>query len=157
MTDLFGWAVEAHLSDRVVRGRRDDGPPVVLKATAPGASWSERARLRHEARLLERARGPGVVELLDIVESRRRTALVLAFVPTDARHHPDVDLAPLQAIVGRLHHVGIVHQALVPEHLLLTADGDLVLCGFGAAELRDPGGGGRPRSRAGRPGGRRRP
>ena len=156
MNEILGWTVEARLSPRVVRARRGTDAPVVLKATGPGASWSERAALRHEGRLLDRGRGPGVVELLDIVEARRRTALVLAFVPTDRRRHPEVDVEEVQPIVEQLHRVGIVHRA-VQDHLLLTADGDVVLCGFGAAELRDPGGAGRPRSPGGRPGGRHRP
>jgi hypothetical protein len=152
---MTGWTVEARLSPRVVRARRGLEPPVALKATPPGSSWSDRARLRREGRLLDRARGPGVVELLDILEADRRTALVLAYVPL---HHPAAGPDDLRPTVDRLTGLGIVHHALRPDHLLMTADGDLVLCGFGSAErLRRPSGGGRPRSPGGRPGGRRRP
>jgi serine/threonine protein kinase len=115
----------------VARARRGPGPPVVLKATAPGASWSRRAELRREGRRLDRLRGPGVVELLDVVDVRRRTVLVLAHLPTDLRAHPEVDLEPLQATLARLHRAGVVHDAVTPDHILLTADGDPALCGFG--------------------------
>jgi hypothetical protein len=127
VSDLLGWTVEARLSARVLRARCGNGPPVALKVSPPGASWSDRARLRREGRLLDRARGPGVVELLHIAESRRRTALVLAFVPL---RHPDPDTA---AIVERLAGLGIVPPTLTPDHVLMTADGEPVLCGFGSA------------------------
>ena len=132
MTDLFGWTVESRLPGRpdrvVVRARRDAGPPVVLKATVPGASWAARSRLRAEGRLLDLVRGPGVVDLLDLVDRGRRTALVLAFVPL---HHP----APAtDSIVERLARLGVAHRALRPEHVLMTAEGEPVLCGFGSAE-----------------------
>jgi hypothetical protein len=178
--ERHGWSIEAPCPsrpDRVVgRARGENGPPVVLKATLPAASWRDRATLRREGRLLARVAGDGVVELLDVLEARGRTALVLAFVATDLGRHPDVDLGPLAGTVDRLHRLGVTHGALCPDHVLLTADGRPVLCGFGAAGraggpgdqqrdeqalaallLRRPGGGGRPRSPGGRPGGRSRP
>ena len=134
---LVGWTVEQRFAGRsdhvVVRARRGAGPPVVIKATTPGASWAERARLRHEGRLLEVARGPGVVDLLDVVDSRGRTALVLGFVPIPSGRRPDADLRQLREAVERLHRCGIAHGAIRREHVLLTADGEPVLCGFGRA------------------------
>lgn len=101
---MRGWTVEARYPSRpehlVVRARRGLGPPVVMKS---GAGWRTRAALREEARLLDRLRGPHVVELLDVLEAERRTALVLRFVPLVAE----------------------------PEHVLLTADGVPVVCGLG--------------------------
>jgi hypothetical protein len=82
---------------------------VVLKS---GAGWRTRAGLREEARLLDRRRGPHVVELLDVLEVERRTTLVLRFVPL---------VAPPE----------FAHLDPEPEHILLTADGVPVLCGFG--------------------------
>jgi hypothetical protein len=134
---LTGWTVEQRLVGRrdhvVVRARRGDGAPVVVKATLPGASWADRARLRHEGRLLDLARGPGVVDLLDVVDSRGRTALVLGFVPVSSARRPDLDLHPLAATVERLHRLGIVHGAIRREHVLLTAEAQPALCGFGQA------------------------
>jgi hypothetical protein len=132
---LAGWTVEQRLPARldrvVVRARRGPGGPVVVKATAPGATWRERAALRHEGRVLDRLRHPGVVELLDLVDTRGRTALVLAFVPLPFR--PGTDVEPLRAAVDRLAEAGLAHGAIRPEHVLVTADGAPVLCGFGSA------------------------
>lgn len=143
MTDLpGGWEGEAVLAGRpdrvVVRARRPDGGPVVVKATTPGAGWVARAALRREARLLEGVRGPGVVSLHDVIDRRGRTALVLGFVPAGSladRTAPDADgfVAHLTATVDRLHRLGVAHGALCPEHVLLDADAHPVLCGWGSA------------------------
>ena len=132
------WEAEARLGGRgdhvVSRARRGTGPPVVLKATLPGATAAERAALRREGRLLDRLRGEGVVELLDVVDQRRRTTLVLGFVPfAVAADEAVADLPGLAEVVERLRRAGVVHTALTPAHVLLTPDGRPVLCGFGAA------------------------
>ncbi len=139
MTELLaGWSVERRLAsseDRIVaRARRSGGDPVIVKATVPGASWRDRAGLRHEGRLLDQLQGTGVVELLDVVDTRGRTALVLRFVPLTAAGRPGADLQALRPIVERLHRTGVIHGALQRAHVLLTADGAPVLCGFGAAD-----------------------
>jgi hypothetical protein len=74
-----------------------------------------------------------VVDLLDVVDTRGRTALVLGFVPSTSLRRPDLDLQPLAEAVERLHRRGIVHGAIRREHVLLTADAEPVLCGFGRA------------------------
>ncbi len=139
---LAGWATEAVLASRadrvVVRARRYGEPPVVLKATLPGAAAPARATLRREARLLERARGAGVVDLREVLDRRRRTVLVLAFVPAgtlDAPPTPDpaATRRRLEATVRRLHGVGLVHGAIRAEHVALDAEGLPVLLGFGSA------------------------
>lgn len=139
---LAAWTVEATLGTRpgraVVRARRGDEAPAVLKATPPGAPWSARAALRREARLLDACRGDGVVDLLEVVDRRGRTALVLAFVAgrtltERAAPDPDAMTRHLEATADRLHRAGVVHGALRPEHVVLDADGLPVLVGFGAA------------------------
>lgn len=134
--------VEATMAARpgrvVLRARRGDEAPVVLKATRPGEGWAARADLRREARLLEAGRGDGVVDLLDVVDRRGRTALVLAFVPARTLAErtaadPEAVAHRLEAAVHRLHRAGVVHGALLPEHVALDADGLPVLVGFGAA------------------------
>jgi serine/threonine protein kinase len=142
MTDLPGGRVaEAALGSRpdrvVVRARRPGEAPVVVKATPPAAGWTARAALRREARLLTRAQGDGVVRLLEVVDRRGRTLLVLDFVPAGSmavRTAPDPEsaVAHLAATVDRLARLGLAHGALRAEHVLLDADGRPVLCGFGA-------------------------
>jgi hypothetical protein len=130
---LPGWQVDVRLPGRrdriVVRARRDGEAPVVVKATVPGASWRDRAVLRREGRLLDQARGPGLVELLDVVDTRRRTALVLRHLPLPSA--PEVDLATLDAVRERLRRVGFVLGEPAPEHVRRTADGEPVLCSLG--------------------------
>lgn len=139
---LVDWTVEATMAGRpgrvVLRARRGHEAPVVLKATPPGEGWAARADLRREARLLEAGRGDGVVDLLDVVDRRGRTALILAFVPAGtladrAAPDPDEVIGRLAATVEGLHRTGVVHGALRPEHVTLDADGLPVLVGFGAA------------------------
>ena len=138
---LSGWSSEAPFAARpgrvVLRARRGRGPPVVLKATPPGARWSDRSTLRREARGLEALQGEGVVELLDVIDRRGQTALVLGFVPAgtiDRRPVPEPEAAAhrLRAVVDRLHRAGHVHGALRAEHVALDADGLPVLVGFGS-------------------------
>jgi tRNA A-37 threonylcarbamoyl transferase component Bud32 len=132
-----GWVYERALAGRVVRARRA-GLVAALKSTAPGAGWSARAALRREARLLAGVRGEGVGDVLAVIDRRRRTTLVLAFVPAGSlaeRPAPDPDrvVRRLEVTVQRLHRAGVAHGALVPEHVVLTAEGDPVLVGFGHA------------------------
>lgn len=79
-----------------------------------------------------------MVELLDVVDRERATVLVLAFVPGGdlaRRTAPDPErlAAGLSVVGGRLRGAGVAHGALRPEHVVLTAWGDPVLVGFGAA------------------------
>lgn len=120
----------------VVRARRPGEAPVVVKATAPGAGRGERARLRREARRLDAAAGPGLVPLLDVVETRGTTALVLALAPagTLARGpavDPDRLAADLRAALDRLAALGLTHRALHRDHVTLTASGTGFLTGGG--------------------------
>jgi hypothetical protein len=132
---VTGWTVERRYRGRadrvVVRARKGLGSPVVLKSTRPGATWRERATLRREGRLLERVAGFGVVDLLDVADTRGRTTLVLGFVPLSSP--PEVDLRP---VVERLARLDVCHGQLTPDHVLLTADGEPVLCGFGQTSSR---------------------
>lgn len=137
-----GWRAEAPLASRpdriVLRARRDGGGPVVLKATPPGARWAARAALRREGCLLALVRGAGVADLLDVVDGRGLTLLVLRFLPAGpltGRDAPDPERVGrlLVETVDRLHRLGVVHGALRPEHVALTAEGTPVLVGFGAA------------------------
>lgn len=120
----------------VVRARRAGEAPVVVKMNVPGSGRGERARLRREARRLDAAAGPGLVPILDVVEGRGVTALVLALAPggTLARR-PAVDPAglatDLRAACVRLAALGLAHRALTGDHVALTASGTGFLVGGG--------------------------
>ena len=114
----------------------------------------EAARLRHEAQVLEAARHPGVVEVLGFDGDPARPALLTSRVegPTLA----EVEDLPVQEVTGvlaavattvaDLHAMGLVHGGLAADHVLLTADGAPVLCGFGhGGRIGEvPPGGGEP-------------
>ena len=87
------------------------------------------------------ARHPGVVELVGLEGSTERPVLVTVLVdgPTLAVPMPLTPaevaglMGSLATTVADLHDMGIVHGALVPEHVLVAPDGRPVLCGFGSA------------------------
>ena len=98
-------------------------------------------RIRAEAELLTAAHHPGVVELVGLEGSTDRPVLVTVLVdgPTLAAPMP-LTVEEVAGVVGAvaatladLHELGIVHGAVVPEHVLLGPDGRPVLCGFGSA------------------------
>ena len=98
-------------------------------------------RIRRQAELLTAARLPGVVEVVGVEGSAERPVLVTALVdgPTLAAPMPlTVEevaglVADVASTLAELHEMGIVHGAVVPEHVLLAPDGRTVLCGFGSA------------------------
>lgn len=105
------------------------------------ASGDGVARLRHEAEVLEAARHPGVVELLDVRFDGSSASLRLAAAPG-----PSLDRCPaltgdeaagvvaaVAATVADLHAAGIVHRAIEAAHVVLDGDGRPLLCGFADA------------------------
>jgi hypothetical protein len=117
-------------------------PTVVKRADANHPA----ARLAHEAEVLDAVRGPGVVELVGFDADDGRTELRTAW----AGHHTMATIGTLPVasaahlmtavadIVVRLHELQIAHTRLTPDHVVLTADGQPVLCGFGRASRGDP-------------------
>lgn len=107
----------------------------VKEATDDGGTRS----LLREAELLELARHPGVVELVGVEDHDGRPALVTRRVlGTGLASRPALSveeacglLAGVASTVADLHEVGVVHGAIAPEHVLVTAEGRPVLCGFG--------------------------
>ncbi|MCX7622024.1 MAG: hypothetical protein N2037_14425, partial [Acidimicrobiales bacterium] len=106
-----------------------------------------RARLRREARMLAVARLPGVVEVVALHdhedEQAAFTELHTAYVsPVTLASHPPMPppqvaalVAALAETVADLHQLGMVHGAIRPDHVLISADGWPVLCSFGSARL----------------------
>ena len=94
-------------------------------------------RLRHEAALLQQARHPGVVELVELREhpeprlvTRRVEGPSLAEGPALAVDDVVGVIAALAANVADLHHLGLVHGAIRPDHVLVSPGGRPVLCGL---------------------------
>jgi len=122
------------MSVEVVLGS-EGGVPVVVKRGAPGSGAD---RLDHEAAVLARAAGPGVVAVVrhEVRPDGGRTLLLglagarsLAGARLAAEAAATV-AAALADVVARLHDAGVVHGRIAPEHVVLGADGRPVLCGF---------------------------
>lgn len=105
-----------------------------------------RNRMRHEAETLARIDHDAVVEFVDHDEgppARLRTAFV---GPDTWRSRPPTatevarGLASLATTLADLHDAGVTHRDLHAEHVLIGADGRLVLCGFGRSGAADADG-----------------
>lgn len=131
------------MSARVRLGGGDDG---LLVARKQASTPSEDAELEHEARILERARHPGVVSLVGLERSPAgRAELITAWVGGHslATHRPRSVLeaagtiASVAATVADLHDLGIAHNALRPSHVVVNGEGRPVLCDFASAAAED--------------------
>lgn len=118
------------------------GQPITRKH----ADTADAARVRHEARALEAARHPGVVELAEHVEhpdgscelaTRWVGSHSLETWPCRSAAHVAGLVAALATTVADLHDLGISHGALTADHVLIRHDGRPVLCGLAEARLED--------------------
>ena len=115
---------------------RSNGNLLACKTAPPEDS----DRLRHEAQLLKRLQHPGVVQFVDFIDGPP-VELYLAFVSPDswATQPPSTPSESIEALasaastVADLHHLGTVHGALCPEHVLVAPDKRPVLCGLADA------------------------
>lgn len=95
--------------------------------------------LQQEAALLDAARHPGVVGLVGCTGEDGAALVMTRWVgPICLRGAGSLPvteiagtMAALAETVADLHEIGVVHGALVPEHVLLSSEGRPVLCGFG--------------------------
>lgn len=119
----------------------EDGHLAVTKRAAAGP---EGERLRREAEILRRAAHPGVVELLGELAGDDSVTTHTAFVGggTLAEHLGTLDVeqgarvvATLAATLADLHERGIAHRRVTPDHVLVTDDEHVRLCGFAEAML----------------------
>lgn len=113
------------------------GKPVAVKRAHDDEG---RARLRREAELLELARHPGVVELVDLDDQADVTTLATLWLgggSLEAAEPPPRRLAAMAAQLARtladLHDRGIVHRRIAVDHVLLDGLGRVVLAGFAGA------------------------
>jgi predicted ATPase/GAF domain-containing protein len=117
----------------IYRGiREQDGLPVIVKTLSREyPTPAEVRRLEFEYRILEKLRGPGVVEAFELVRSGSRPALILE--DFGARNLAELPL-PLgigdflrlaikcaQAL-GRIHGLQVIHKDIKPHNVLSTAD-----------------------------------
>lgn len=119
--------------------RSDEG--LVVKRAAPGDEHGA-DRLRSEAAILDRLRHPGIVQLMELrdepgtgvelctvrVVGAAWTSLAGADPSTIARA-----VAALATTIADLHDLGVTHQRLTADHVLLDPAGRPVVCGFGGA------------------------
>ncbi len=120
--------------------RADDRLIAVKRATA-----ESRARRLREAHLLARLDHPGVVQFVDLIDGES-TELHMSYAGSDSweRQPPTSEagiiegLAAVASTVADLHDLGTAHRALIPEHVLVTADRRPVLCGLADADTADP-------------------
>ncbi|XVQ11899.1 serine/threonine-protein kinase [Spirillospora sp. CA-255316] len=130
----------------VLLARHDEsGTPVAIKYLPAGAGDEDRARLRHEAQMLARARSPHVARLYRLVEGRDGAALVMEAVDGVSlkvlleRHGALGPEASLTVLKGSLlglaaaHELGVVHRDYKPANVVVPADGTSKLIDFGIA------------------------
>ena len=124
------------------------GRPIVRKyvGLALGTHIAD-ALVRKQAEILESARHPGVVEFRGIEPNpgpHGEPRLALLIAPVDGLPINKAvlttgeiagALAAVASIVADLHAQGIIHGALVADHILLEGGQRPKLCGFGSARL----------------------
>lgn len=107
---------------------------------------NRRARFRREAEVLQAVQHPHVVELVDVVDDRHGTWILMERLEgenlrdkLDAEGAFDVKtvntwLAQTCAALENMHVRGYVHLDVTPQNLFLTDDGDVKLIDFGIAQ-----------------------
>ena len=119
---------------------RSAGGRLVAVKTANDAATS--AKLGLEAQLLRRSAHPGVVTVVSFSSTGDQAELILGApgertvaeqMPVTLRDCLDF-VAAIADTVADLHAMGVAHGALRPDHVLVGAQGQPVLCGFGAAQ-----------------------
>lgn len=125
------------------------GREVALKIFhARGSAEERRARIVHEARIAGSFEHPHIVSILDLDEARDLLVMALCeggslqrrlLHEKKLRHTEAVDLgAVLLRTLHDIHQAGQLHLDIKPSNLLFH-DGQLMLCDFGTAGLRELG------------------
>ncbi len=95
----------------------------------------EAPRLRHEARVLEVARHPGVVELLTADTDAVTLRLIDGETLSERNTLPAEELgligASAAATLADLHDIGVVHGSITAEHIVINRVGQPVFCNLG--------------------------
>ena len=128
--------------------RQRDGRPVILKRITDEYPTLELlAQFRHERALPERAAGPGVIALLEMVQDHNGLALVfddfgspsleklLGKGALEVLQAVQLGLALAQTLAG-IHDRGVVHKNIAPANVLFdVVSGHVELIDFGIATV----------------------
>jgi histidine kinase len=129
---------------QVVAGRTSAGQAVIVKTpTAQIPDASELARYRRERAFLDAVAGPGIPEVVDLIERDGTVSLVMKFRGgrslaewlSERRISVDEGLGILEeaaSILARVHAAGVIHKDVAPANLVWGGEpGSLQLVDFG--------------------------
>ena len=126
----------------------DTDAPIAAKTLLPDyqGNTNRRARFRREAEILKAVQHPNVVELVDVVDDRLGTWILMEHLEgenlrdklkREGAFDPKTVSGWLQDVCAALEHIhllGYVHLDMTPQNLFLTDDGDIKLIDFGIAQ-----------------------
>ena len=124
---------------RVWLARMGEQPERLVLKLAHKGDTAQRARLLHEADILATLDQPNIVRMYECGESRGVLWMAMPYV---AGPHFPLELAHFRQLLLALIHLhgcGVVHADIKPATLLLDADDELRLVGFGNARWRGAG------------------
>lgn len=105
-----------------------------------------RARFRREAEVMKAVQHPSIVELVDVVDGRRGTWILMEHLEGETLRDKlgnegpfspktvNQWLAQVCAALEHMHQLGYVHLDVTPQNLFLTDAGDVKLIDFGIAQ-----------------------
>lgn len=122
--------------------------PIAAKTLLPEyqGDTHRRSRFRREAEVLKAVQHPYVVDLVEIVDGRRGSWILMELLEGESlRDKLDAEgafdpktvnqwLAQVCAALEHIHQLGYVHLDLAPQNIFLTDDGDVKLIDFGIAQ-----------------------
>lgn len=129
----------------------DRSRPVAIKRRAATGGRNGTRSSAGEAAALAASDHPNVVALIEVLDDPPDRVLVLSWVAGGSLRElldergtllPGELVALLQSVAAAVQHLeahGLVHGALRPDHIVLTADGEPVLVGFGAVTMLGAG------------------
>lgn len=124
------------------------GEAIAAKTLLPAyqGDTHRRERFRREARVLRAVQNPQIVEMIDVVDDRHGTWILMeqlqgetlrnklddegAFRPSTVNRW----LAQVCAALEHMHRLGYVHLDVTPQNLFLTDDDEVKLIDFGIAQ-----------------------
>lgn len=125
----------------------DTGEEIAAKTLLPAYQGDSqlRARFRHEASVLRAVQHPHVVNLIDVIDGRRGSWIIMERLEgTNLREELKSGpispsrvgkwLAQVGSALGHIHELGYVHLDVTPQNLFLTTQGDVKLIDFGIAQ-----------------------